>query len=472
MKKISDILQSIKEKSGNDQLSELKKHKNNEVLKEILYYTYNPHLVYGIKETSFNKIYKQVRSKPSPYYNLDENWEVVKEILDQFSKQKGVKDQDVLNYCKIVDRFIMSDRKTISEILFKDLKLGLGSKTINKVWEDLIPSTTFGNFKFDVQRLNNYEKNGKTIINKRPFQLTWCDRKYDGENCNVLELDCLKLVGRSGKELPRLKKIKEQCKNLNTMEYLYSGEITWLDWSTGIDECNNSTKEEFDDDLVLILFDKIYKEDFLAQEKPEEVYKRKVSLWNEMVSEEERKRVDSLNPEDDDFWFYKTFYPNIFVARSICISSDEEYQKLCQIVYNKKWEGLVLRDPYTNYSYGEKGKKEKIIYRFKPRYDDEFQIVDFIEGTGKCEGTLGSIVIKMNSGDIVNVGSGYKDNERDFIWNNKDKILVSGLELKVEYQRVSPTTDPKTGKKKYSLRHPSFKGFRDKEKNDINIFKI
>ena len=44
MKEVIEILENLRNLSGNAQLDYLRKYKDNQILKEVLYYTYNPDL--------------------------------------------------------------------------------------------------------------------------------------------------------------------------------------------------------------------------------------------------------------------------------------------------------------------------------------------------------------------------------------------------------------------------------------------
>ena len=55
MKEVIEILENLRNLSGNAQLDYLREHKDNKILKEVLYYTYNPDLKYNINEAKLDK---------------------------------------------------------------------------------------------------------------------------------------------------------------------------------------------------------------------------------------------------------------------------------------------------------------------------------------------------------------------------------------------------------------------------------
>ena len=55
MREIIEILENLRNLSGNEQLDYLKSNKDNKILKEVLQYTYNPDLKYNISEAKLQK---------------------------------------------------------------------------------------------------------------------------------------------------------------------------------------------------------------------------------------------------------------------------------------------------------------------------------------------------------------------------------------------------------------------------------
>ena len=91
-----------------------------------------------------------------------------------------------------------------------------------------------------------------------------------------------------------------------------------------------------------------------------------------------------------------------------------------------------------------------IKYKFKR--DTEVYITGFKSGNGRLKNTLGKIIGTENpdgSGAVISVGSGFTDEERDQIWNNKSNYL--GIPVKVAYQEKLPSG---------RLRMPIYKGIR------------
>ena len=87
--------------------------------------------------------------------------------------------------------------------------------------------------------------------------------------------------------------------------------------------------------------------------------------------------------------------------------------------------------------------------KLKAFSDVDLPIVSLIEGTGKHEGKLGSVVVNYE-GVEVQVGSGWSDELREQIWADPKNFV--GRVIEVRYQEVTPDG---------SLRFPTFKCFRN-----------
>jgi DNA ligase-1 len=85
------------------------------------------------------------------------------------------------------------------------------------------------------------------------------------------------------------------------------------------------------------------------------------------------------------------------------------------------------------------------------------KIIGFEEGTGRLQGTLGAILIDYK-GNEVKVGSGYSDQDRKYIWDNKDSLLGRVIEVQYFEETQNQKDDG------LSLRFPVFLRIRTKDK--------
>lgn len=87
-------------------------------------------------------------------------------------------------------------------------------------------------------------------------------------------------------------------------------------------------------------------------------------------------------------------------------------------------EGVMLNVAAAPYKMGRTSDLVKV--KFVKEY--KLQVVGFIEGSHKYEGTLGALVVDYE-GYNVGVGSGFADYDRDFIWNNRNELLGQYVEI-------------------------------------------
>ncbi len=157
------------------------------------------------------------------------------------------------------------------------------------------------------------------------------------------------------------------------------------------------------------------------------------------------------------------------------IRSLEQLLNLEDKLVKEGYEGIMLRDPNGKYKFGRSTEKEGILLKLKRFFDRECIVVDFEEkmtntnkqtknalGNSvrssekagmKPAGTLGAlVVIDPDSFNEFKIGSGFNDEQRQEIWNNRKDYL--GKNVTYKYQEIS----------KYGIpRFPVFKSFRIEE---------
>ena len=164
MIQIRNILHDIYSTSSrNDKLTILKNHYHNELLQKVLLYVYDTNKVFGIGEKSLklnnNNTAQNKSSRFTDIFSL-------LDYLMSVNLNDSIKTE--------VNNFLSSSPKEVRELytkmILKDFKIGITSKTINKVWKGLIPS-------FELMRAKKFEDYEHKIKGK--FILT---TKLDGVN--------------------------------------------------------------------------------------------------------------------------------------------------------------------------------------------------------------------------------------------------------------------------------------------------
>lgn len=460
------ILNEVQNAKGKEKIDILKRNKDNEILKEILFYTYNPYLVFHIAEKRLNKFLCSGHST-NELHLFD--WYEYKSILDKILKKDGVSDLACETLAGFILQYDRVNQNILTNIIYKDLRIGLSSKSINKVWVDLIPE-----YKIQLAEPcddDEYLKFEKIMISRKFNGLRCCFFKYENKIFGI---------SRGGLLFEFYSEIKKQLLQISMMnDYVLDGEIITL--KNGIEDFNKTIsisrrkeKSNKDDDNCFVIFDVIDKNKYFETNKLilERIIGKfnfeKSKVKNGTMYQNYKMIYNYFQIESDKIlktFYHKTKYKNIFLAHQVICQSNidcNQVNLLFQHSIKQKWEGLMIKDGGKEYQF----KRNKNILKMKDFNDDEFEIINFIEGCGKYKNNLGSIIIKLKSGESVGVGSGFKDCERKIIWDRKDYIMEKKLSLHLSYKQI---TKDKNGNN--SLQFPIFLNFR-LNKEDISIDEI
>lgn len=153
--------------------------------------------------------------------------------------------------------------------------------------------------------------------------------------------------------------------------------------------------------------------------------------------------------------------PRIRFVEQQWIGNLQDLRNLYDTALLNGYEGLIIRDPESPYKQGRSTLKQGWMLKLKPFIDDEAMIMGFTElehnedasNTTKQEnmvlgGTLGALIVSWNAKQFK-IGSGFSLDQRDEIWQNKEKYLSKKVTFK--YQNLT----------KYGIpRFPIYKGMR------------
>lgn len=130
----------------------------------------------------------------------------------------------------------------------------------------------------------------------------------------------------------------------------------------------------------------------------------------------------------------------------------------------KGYEGLIVMDPNGLYKHGRSTLRQGTSLKLKPQNDSEAKIIGFEElmhnldaGNSKMKenmvpgNKLGALVVDWN-GVVFNIGTGFTDAQRIYIWQNRPQLLNEYVTFK--YMETFPDTG--------APRSPVFKGLRKK----------
>lgn len=395
------ILERIEATSSrNDKEDILRQNSNNNDLKKLLEYVYNPYKVFGIGKKAFKKGTISLKYKD------------IFELLDYLLLHNTGTDIDK----SYVNTFISSQPEEYHDmykrIILKDLKIGITDKTINKIYKDLIPT-------FTVQLAEPFEKFYTNVA---------CEVKIDGCRClSIKQNGLVRMFTRNGKQIEGFNDVAENIKRLPVDNIVFDGEIIGKDYT---DTMNQLFAKGNNKQGTYMIFDMLTPDEFYNGESIFDYWTRKQGLINL------RK---SLNTQE---------FTGLHFVEPLAILDNptiEQFNELMNKVVSDGFEGIMVKPLNSKY----KAKRSYDWQKLKPFMSDEFRIIGFENGDGKYKETLGKVIIDVN-GVQVGVGSGFSDSQRNDIWLNQNQYL--GKYIEVQYQEKIE----KTG----ALRFPTVKSIR------------
>jgi len=322
-------------------------------------------------------------------------------------------------------------------ILIKDMRAGFSENTVNKVVEKKWPNYVIPVFSCQLAHDSaNHEG------------------KVSGEKLIEVKLDGVRVLtivypdgrvdqfSRNGKELVNFPHVKEQISAVVKQDpppyaLVLDGEImsgTFQDLMKQIHRKSSATAN----DAVLNLFDFIPLADFEKGEwdKSQTTRSAMLKAWFE-------KNEEAL--------------PNLTVVGQELVNLDTDagktrYKEINNMAIAGGYEGIMLKDPTAGY----KCKRSVAWLKLKPFIEVSLVVTAVEEGTGKNVGKLGAFVCEGTDDGkdiVVNVGSGFADDQRIVYWDNADSIIGDIVEV-----RADAITQNQDGT--YSLRFPRFLKFR------------
>ena len=425
------ILEKIKNTSSNNEKQGiLEQNRNDELLKEILYFVYNPYFRTGL---SSKKIKKKIA--PTEYRLLLQPDNSITYIFNYLKDHNTGTDQDIAHVQWYIRNYSEGCPEIVEEILTQNLKIGMTAKSINKVWNNLIP-------EFNVMLADKYWEKIDKLEQEKPRILV--TQKLDGMRCTTIKLgDKINLMSRSGQLMTGFVEIEHELRQLP--DGVYDGEILAdlsIDNSLDLFASTVSaarTKDTKKKNMTYNVFDYVKKvEEFVTGTFSESCAQRKQNLEN----------------------ILKKAHCNYI--KYVEVLYDGEYNsdiidKLLNKALSLQQEGIMLNIADAPYQ----KKRTTDILKVKKMNTVDLFVTNVFEGKGKYKGTLGGVVVEYK-GQPVGVGSGFSDIQRKMIWEHPESII--GKLIEVQYFEESKD---KNGKP--SLRFPVFKKIR-LDKNEESLF--
>ena len=353
-------------------------------------------------------------------------------LIEYLLNNNTGKDKDIIvAQCFIYTVKNFTLKRFIKELITKKYKCGVTAKVASTILPDLIKN------EHEIMLAHKFEGKITETVNM--------SLKLDGIRCTALIDDKGKAVfkTRQGKIIKGLLEIKMALKAYNLKNCMLDGELIRINKDNLPSDENFrltteivNSKSEDKKELEYVLFDVTPLYCYYDKECDMD-YRTRMTLLSQLINKENKFiRIVPMYGTTDNI---ETIY------------------KVLDEVIAKGQEGLMLNTLSGKYGFG---KRSKDLLKVKKMYTCDIKCVSIEEGEGKYTGTLGKIVCDYK-GFTLRVGSGFTDEQREYYWNNQDKIINQLVEI----QYFEESKDKKTNE--LSLRFPVFKRVRD-DKNEVS----
>jgi DNA ligase-1 len=336
MEKVLKILKTLSNtKSTNEKIEILKNETGGDsygLLSGILHLAYNSYMVFNIADASLKKLKKNKKVGSGIKTDITD----FIHFLDKQTQKDGCSNKDLDALADILSELNKDVANCCLLVLKKDLRIGMGAKTINKAFPDLIPV-------FDVQLC--------TLTSDIPDGKYFVSPKLDGLRCIAIPQDTgYNLLTRNGKPLP----FPEIVDVLNTYcgktGLVFDGEIMGSDWNDSMKVGRKYNRDT--SGLRYNIMDSIYLEEWLGERDVKEPifsrYNRVLDIFTSFNSDWIRIIPHIIMDNKDDML---NFY-------SYCLDCG--------------FEGIVAKEILSTYD------KKKTWFKKKPTENYDLVIVDCI----------------------------------------------------------------------------------------------
>lgn len=401
-------LQETSARTGKEKI--IAEYRGYDDFKSLLLFLFDNSVTTGL---DIKKVNKQTNS--CDYYEFINSFT---QLLDYVKEHNTGRDYDINTIqhtaCLFSDNEQILD--FIYEVVTKSLRLGIDSKTINKIFGyEFIPT-------FDVQLgtpIEDVKLNGDEEI--------FISQKLNGTRCIYWKGD---LWTRSGKKYTGcqhiINDIKRLCKEdfcIDPNEVVFDGELVLkscglsdseaFQKGTGIANSKNETKEE----LEYVIFDTMSSLDFENKTSSRKYGSRRAFLE---TLPETFNRLGLTNIRIVPF-FYRGY-------------NHEKIWEYLDYAEANDMEGVIVNlDDYYQF------KRTKSLLKCKKFFDIDLRCIRIEQGEkGKYKNTLGAIVCRYKDGE-VKVGSGFTEEQRNDYFNNPGKIINEIVTVK--YKEATKNKD-------------------------------
>jgi DNA ligase-1 len=323
-------------------------------------------------------------------------------------------------------------------ILIKDLRCGVSEKTVNTVAKKA-KKTQYTVPVFECMLAHDSANHESKLEGKKLLE-----PKLDGVRAITVidyEQRTVTMYTRNGKELTNFSHITDSLlTHIDQFErsYVLEGEVVSSSFQALMTQVHRKSDVQ-SSDARLMLFDIL----------PLYEFKQGQSI---MGQRRRSKFLQSLKGLFEDVG-------NIDVITQIEVDLDsfignEEFKDYNKRMVAEGFEGIMIKNPEAKYV----AKRDVAWLKAKPFIEVSLAVTQVEEGTGRNQGKMGALVCEGEDDGkkiVVNVGSGFTDEQRAEFWAARDSLVGQVLEI-----RADAATRSQDSEDTWSLRFPRFLRFR------------
>jgi ATP-dependent DNA ligase len=399
MSTVIDILEALE--SDNSRLFKeetLERHSKNDLLRRVFTTVGDPYINFFVSKFR----------APVPVEHHEDDDFVIENFLSMLVDELSTR-QLTGNAAKgAVEQFFMTldhrQAKWCTRILLKNLRCGVQSTTVNKVW----PGSIVG---FSVQLAETLEstfEKGKGIVVTQDLQYpVRVEPKLDGLRCIAVKHNGeVTMFTRNGTVLETLPTIKAALVAADYDDFVLDGEAMGSDWNESASVVMSRKKGKDDSGMVYNVFDAMHFDDWRDQANDMSLFDR-IDVVSEIVAKVASKHVTQV------------------IGKTVAAQSAllDFYASTMENGY----EGIMVKNLSASYCF----KRTDAVMKLKPVTTYEGVVVGHYEGRrgSKREGLWGGFEVLMPNGVVTRVGGGFTDKLKSEIGMDPDSWIGRIVEL-------------------------------------------
>jgi hypothetical protein len=360
----------------------LKANKDNVLLKDVFWAAYNPDLTFWIQQTP-------------PILRNDGSLSLstaIDKLIVNVAHRAVTGNAAIDFYQSLLCSLSQNDTEVLRRIVARDLRCGVNTPTINKIWKDLIPT---------------YELMLAQTDSKRLVFPCYVQTKFDGCRCLISRTlnDEIVLRTRNGSRITSLDVMVPFLRDVVQPGETLDGELV----------CYKDGQP-----LPRKISNGILNKAIRGTITPEEAELVVYCCWD-IVDQTQSipyiYRLENLNCR-----FATKANDKVFPVKTTMARSMEEVETLFAEALMAGEEGVIAK----NWNAVWQPKRTFDQVKFKAEQTADLLVVGWEAGSGKNADRLGALVCETSDGKIrVNVGTGFSDSQRQEFTENKpiDKVV-------------------------------------------------